>query len=285
MLEMIKKKNLEEGLDQAIEKASQNNFEILFSYSFRFDIRDLLPMLSHPSDKNTVRTYWEQPSEGFSFAGLGNILEFVLDAKKNSENINTVISSTMKKSISVSENSLIGPRIIGGFAFGDYHGEDDTWDDFPRKYFVLPECLGTATDDGAWLTISRMIQPKELLIDIIDELIKKITFFQNRLPVTLPPISRVAIDKFQEIPNRERYSKILFSILENIKPDQLEKVVISRSHHVKVGKEFSVISAMQVLRNVYSNCTSFFFSTTQKRNFLWFNSRKINPIEKSVPPN
>lgn len=265
---MIKKKNLEEGLDKAIEKASQNNFEILFSYSFRFDIRDLLPMLSHPSDKNTVRTYWEQPSEGFSFAGLGNVLEFVLDAKKNSENINTIISSTMKRSISVSENSLIGPRIIGGFAFGDYHGEDDTWDDFPRKYFVLPECLGTSTDDGAWLTISRMIQPKELLIDIIDEFIKKITFYQNRLPVTLPPISRVAVDKFQEIPNRERYSKILFSILENIKPDQLEKVVISRSHHVKVGKEFSVISAMQVLRNVYSNCTSFFLALPKKGIFF-----------------
>ena len=86
------------------------------------------------------------------------------------------------------------------------------------------------------------------------------TFYENRLPVTLPPIAWVAVDKFRDIPDQDTYAQTIFSVLENIKPGQLEKVVISRSHHVKVGKGLSGVSAMQVLRNAYPKCTSFFFS-------------------------
>ncbi len=268
MVELTKEKNLEQGILKSLEKAIANDTGILFSYSFRFEVRDLLPILTHPSDKNTTRIYWEQPSQGFSFAGLGSILEFQSTDIENSEEINNQINNTMGMGISVTDNSLIGPRIIGGFAFNNYKGNDDTWKNFPRKHFLLPECLGTSTDDGTWLTISRIVHPNEKLDTIINELTRTISYYENRLPVTLPPISRVAVDKFRDVPDQQTYNNTIFSVLGNIKPGQLEKVVISRSHHVKVGKDFSVISAMQVLRNAYSNCTSFFFSLPGKGTFF-----------------
>ena len=46
-------------------------------------------------------------------------------------------------------------------AFNEYVGSDQTWSSFPRAQFLLPECLGTLTDDGTWLTISRMADPNE----------------------------------------------------------------------------------------------------------------------------
>jgi menaquinone-specific isochorismate synthase len=48
----------------------------------------------------------------------------------------------------------------------------------------------------------------------------------------------------------------------------MEKVVLSRSHHVKVGSDFKVVSAMQVLRNAYPNCISFCFSFPGKGIFF-----------------
>ena len=268
MVELTKEKNLEHGISNSLEKANNFSKGILFSYSFRFEVRDLLPILTHPADKNTIRIYWEQPSQGFSFAGLGSVLEFQSTRKENLEEINSQITTTMEIGVSVTDNSLIGPRIIGGFAFNPNNGSDNTWQNFPIKYFILPECLGTSTDDGTWLTISRIIHPGEKNNTIIKEFTRTITFYENRLPVTLPPISRVAVDKFRDVPDRETYNNTIFSVLEKIKPGQLEKVVISRSHHVKVGKDFSVISAMQVLRNAYSNCTSFFFSLPEKGTFF-----------------
>jgi len=260
MVETIKEKNLEQGLQKSLDRAKTLYEPVLFSYSFRFEVRDLLPILTHPSDKNTIRIYWEQPSRGFSFAGLGSILKFQQSEKNNSQNINEQIKAAMQRGVSVSDNSLIGPRIIGGFAFNQYEGSDNTWENFPRLQFLLPECLGTSTDDGTWLTISRLVHPKDIIEKLAKEFNKTITYYENRLPVTLPPISRVAVDKFRDVPDRKLYDQIIFSVLGNIKPGKLEKVVISRSHHVKVGKDFSSVSAMQVLRNAYPKCTSFFFS-------------------------
>jgi menaquinone-specific isochorismate synthase len=48
----------------------------------------------------------------------------------------------------------------------------------------------------------------------------------------------------------------------------MKKVVISRSHHVRVGKDFKAVSAMQVLRNAYPNCISFCFSFPGKGIFF-----------------
>ena len=268
MVEMTKEKNLEQGLLHTLERANKLQDPVLFSYSFRFEVRDLLPILTHPADKNTIRVYWEQPSQGVSFAGLGSVLEFQQSKKNNSHNINEKIRVTMKQGFSVTDNSLIGPRIIGGFAFNQYYGSDNTWVNFPRIHFLLPECLGTSTDDGSWLTICRMVKPNEEVDLVMNEFTRTMTFYENRLPVTLPPISRVAVDKFRDVPDQDTYAQTIFSVLGKIKPSKLEKVVISRSHHVKVGRGFSVVSAMQVLRNVYPKCTSFFFSFPGKGTFF-----------------
>ena len=113
MVEAIKEKNLEQGLQKSLDRAKTLYESVLFSYSFRFEVRDLLPILTHPSDKNTIRIYWEQPSRGFSFAGLGSILKFQQSGKNNSQKINERIKAAMQRGVSVSDNSLIGPRIIG----------------------------------------------------------------------------------------------------------------------------------------------------------------------------
>ncbi len=96
MVELTKEKNLEQGILKSLEKAAANGESILFSFSFRFEVRDLLPILTHPSDKNTTRFYWEQPSKGFSFAGLGSILEFQSTDVENSDKINNQIKNTME---------------------------------------------------------------------------------------------------------------------------------------------------------------------------------------------
>ncbi|SVE59492.1 uncharacterized protein METZ01_LOCUS512346, partial [marine metagenome] len=115
---------------------------------------------------------------------------------------------------------------------------------------------------------SRMIPPNEEVESLINKFTRTMIFYENRLPVTLPPIKRVAVDKYRDVPDRDTYAQTIFSVLGEIKPSQLEKVVISRSHHVKVGTGFSGVSSMQVLRNAYPKCTSFFFSFPGKGTFF-----------------
>ena len=44
--------DLELGLTDAILRSKAEDLSILFSYTFQFETRDLLPLLSHPADKN-----------------------------------------------------------------------------------------------------------------------------------------------------------------------------------------------------------------------------------------
>ena len=133
MVQLTKGISLKDGIQKALEKAQKLQHSILFSYSFRFEVRDLLPILTHPSDKNTIRIYWEQPSKGFSFAGLGSVLELHDTNKVHSQQVSQKIKQIMDEGISVSDHLLIGPRIVGGYAFNQYTGNDETWNKFPRK--------------------------------------------------------------------------------------------------------------------------------------------------------
>ncbi len=260
VIQTVKEKNLNVGLGGAIQRAKKYNHPILFSCSFRFDVRDLLPLLTHPADKNQVRIYWEQPSRGAAFAGIGSVVDISKEGECNPELMQEELLHIIQTGVALSDNSLIGPRCMGGFAFNQSEGEDETWQNFPRTRFLIPQCLATLTDDGAWLTISSMVNERDTIENLSEDIGKTISFYQNRLPVTLPPISRVAVDKFRDVPDRTTYDQTIYSALENIKPGFLEKVVISRSHHVKIGKDFSAVSAMQILRNAYPKCNSFFFS-------------------------
>ena len=248
------------GLTDAISRAKAEDTTILFSYTFQFEARDLLPLLSHPADKNACRIYWEQPREGFALAGLGKTLEINDDHGESNDSLNEKISNYFQQAIHVSNHPFVGPRFLGGHSFNPQSDSDKTWGEFPRACYILPECLATLNPDGCWLTISKMVTKSDNPNSLLREFSRNCTHYEKRLPVTLPPLRHVPVDKFKDIPNRKEYDEIIYSVLEEIRPEKLEKVVISRSHQVKVGKEFSVVSAVQVLRNMYPKCTNFFFS-------------------------
>ena len=85
--------DLNKGLFESIAKAKLIDCSVLFSYTFSFEAHDLLPLLSHPADKNKCRIYWEQPIESFSLAGLGKILELSFDNSSSLDLVNKKISN------------------------------------------------------------------------------------------------------------------------------------------------------------------------------------------------
>jgi len=99
MVELTKEITLKDGIEKTLAKANRLQNSVLFSYSFRFEVRDLLPILTHPADKNTMRVYWEQPSRGFSFAGLGSIIEYQDLEKVHSRGIYQQIKQIMDEAV------------------------------------------------------------------------------------------------------------------------------------------------------------------------------------------
>ncbi len=253
-------KDLQSGLELAIEKATHNGCGILFSFSFQFEARDLLPLLSHPADKNKHRIYWEQPGKNFALAGLGNVITLDSSDKCTLVDIQNTVKTYFENAVHISAHSSVNPVFLGGHAFTPNTDSGDTWESFPRASFILPECLATLNDDGCWLTVSKLVNPSDEINSLKRNFERNCMHYAKRLPVTLPPLKHIPVDMYKDIPSKSEYENIIYSVLERIKPEKLEKVVISRSHQVKVGKDFSAISALQVLRNMYPKCTNFFFN-------------------------
>ena len=135
MMEALKEKSISQGLITTHDRALKTQQPVLFSYSFRFDVRDVLPLLTHPADKNNIRIYWSQPSRGFAYAGLGSVLKYQKQDVRLMDEMKDQIIESMRLGVSLGDNSLIGPRMIGGFSFNHYEGSDKTWQKFPRSQF------------------------------------------------------------------------------------------------------------------------------------------------------
>ena len=269
-------------INDAIKKAKLNNSEILFSYSFRFESSDLLPIVTHPSDRQHLRFYWEQPSKGFSLAGLNSIWDYNYDNNKGKpyNEIITEVKSLFNNAITLTDSPLVGPKLIGGHAFNLESEPDDTWIGFPRFRFFIPECLATMNDDGSWLTLSTFVH-KDISIDKMYKNFNQLCIhYQNRMPVTIPSVTRVEVDKFRDIPNKNEWNKTICSVLEEIHPGEVEKVVISRSHHIKISKDFSVSSALQILRNTYPSCTTFMYAFPSQGIFFGSTPERLVKLKK-----
>lgn len=250
---------IKNGVEQAVQKSNDQNIDIILICSFSFESDDLLPVLTHPADKDVTRIYWEQPSKDFAIAGLGAAKIFSFRNTEELQLMNEEISSCMDNFVSCDENSE-GPLIIGGHAFNLACKTDKTWLKFPRGRFILPECLAVFKDGISKLVISRIVKPGDKQNALFEEFYRTCIHYTNRLPVTLPPIQYIPVDKYRENPDWPSYKKTICSVIKKIKPGLVDKVVISRSHHVRVGGKFRAISALQVLRSAYHGCTSFMFS-------------------------
>ena len=256
------------GIKDAFTLSEKYKKDILFSYTFRIDTDDLLPFVTHPSDRQHLRFYWQKPSKGLSLAGLNSVWIRDFSNTKFYDNIKLEIDQLFSHSVSISDSILVGPKLIGGHAFTVDAISDKTWNNFPRSRFFLPECLATLNDDGAWLTLSKFIKSDMSVNTFYQKLSQLCIHYQNRMPVTLPPITKVNVDKYSDIPSRDDWNKTICSVLEEIRPGEVEKVVISRSHQIKVSENFSVSSALQILRNSYPNCTTFMFKFPQQGIFF-----------------
>ncbi|NQU66644.1 MAG: isochorismate synthase [Candidatus Marinimicrobia bacterium] len=270
---------IKNGVTTAIKLAKTSNEDTFISCSVDFESTDLLPILTHPADRSVMRVYWEHPTAGFSMAGLGCVFSVDITEKRDLDSAGNTMMNILNRFISCNEDQDDEPCMVGGHSFNLAKPSDPTWKNFPRGRFILPECLAIRKDGHTKLIISRRIKQSDSIDRISEEFSRTAIHYSNRLPVTLPPIRYFPVDKFRDIPDKEEYHEIILSILQQLKPGVVDKVVISRSHHVKVSKAFRAVSALQVLRNAYHDCTSFMFNFPGEGTF--FGSTPERLIQKS----
>ena len=91
--------------------------------------------------------YWENPSEGEAFVGLGSAHVIAPDQQMSGDDIFREIQRVIGERQS---NEPISPLFAGGLAFDQDSQSNETWREFPRLWMVLPRELILKRDGAVY---------------------------------------------------------------------------------------------------------------------------------------
>ncbi|HRJ45408.1 MAG TPA: hypothetical protein PL105_26135, partial [Caldilineaceae bacterium] len=103
------------------------------------------------------RVYWRDGSSGVTFAGVGAALDIFGYGNNRYQTVERQARELFAQATITAENPLAGPRIFGGFAFGDDFIPDVTWSAFHPAHFILPHYQLTSDGQACWLTFNALI--------------------------------------------------------------------------------------------------------------------------------
>lgn len=150
------------------------------------------------------------------------------------------------------------PRLFGGFAFTDDHGDPDAdspWHGYPGAQFVLPAIQLAVTSDGAWLTAAAVGPNAEARTE------KRLQHWRDRIHA-LPELSSASspgIASRQYVPSREEWRDQIATTTERIDRGDLRKVVLAQSLSVGLRDTPVVTDILARLGESYPSCYRFLF--------------------------
>ena len=268
---------LKKQLESAVNQINESNNNGIISYTFEFDLDDLLKVSTTHEIKSDFNFYWHQPYSKLILAGLNQASSFILTNKEDESHFNDSIKQTLDSIISISENKNIGPKMIGGSMFSYKSNQLSIWNKIPKSKYVLPECLATKNDEGSWLTISKKIYRNTNIDNTIDSFVNICSMYKKYFSIDLPEIQKHIFRDVIDLPQKEDYYNIIDSVIKQIEDGNLDKVVISRMKHIILEKKLCISSIMRNLIELYPECLNYYFNFS---NSIFFGSSPERLIQK-----
>ncbi len=155
-----------------------------------------------------------------------------------------------------------GPRIVGGFAFGDSPSTDQAWTGFPPARFVLPETLYVREGERSSVVVSRRISPATDRAEAIRALrAAPEPGFAESVARAGESCSGSEIRIRSSRPPAD-YLERVRAALEEIRGGDLEKVVVAR----RVDLEAAGIDSLRLLRalrHAHPSCSAYFIRSRE----------------------
>ena len=260
MYEINKYMNIDNDIKLAINQCKKYKKGRIFSYTFKYKINDLLPMLSINKDDGNFRVYWNQNSPNIELVGINQACSINMENCDNIIDFNNKIETVLETMISIPDNIDISPKFIGGHAFSFESNKTNIWGNFPRGKYVLPECVATVTDEGSWITISKKINYKDNYVAISKSFKNIFDKCRKLLDIKLPRVKYHELIDITDFPVKNDYINSIASVIKNIKSHKVKKVVMSRYKRAYIKQDLCEVSILQTLCSSYPDCTNYFFS-------------------------
>jgi len=268
-------------IENTLSMSKKYKKKYLFSYSFKLNTLDVLPFINYKNEKD-LRFFWQSPSENIGFFGLKAIWIKDFTSANAEFNIKNDLKSLFSKSVSISDNKGIGPKIFGGHSFLNETNYDDTWENFPRCRYFLTECLVSCINNNTWLTISTFIKPDSNQNLIYKKIIKQFNNFNQYISPNIYNNQELTISKIKEETNNNIWNDMINSVIKEINSGVVQKVVLSRLKELHIKEKINLFPILKKLIEDYPECTTFMFDFSGQSIFLGCSPERLIKVKNGI---
>ena len=269
-------------IENTLSMSKKNKKKYLFSYSVKINIVDVLPFINYKKNTNCLKFFWKCPSKKISFFGVKAIWKKDFTNGNRDFNIKNDVKLLFSKSVSISNDKAIGPKIFGGHSFLNETNCDDTWENFPRSSYFLTECLVSCIDNNTWLTISTFIKPDSNQNLIYKKIIQHINDFNQYSSSNIDNNQKITISKVKQETNNNIWNDMINSVIKEINSGKVEKVVVSRLKEIHIKEKINLFSVLQRLTDDYPECTTFMFDFPDRSIFLGCSPERLIKVKNDI---
>lgn len=244
------------------------------SFSFPITAIDPLAYLEMCWQEDIFQYYWEKPSEEFTIAAGGEIVEINASGTDRFDVIDEKFNNLRKKTAeySVIPHPYTGLFLLGGFSFFD-QVEDLRWRSFKPASFSVPEWV--IVKDGKFTLVTftvdlehfnSVVQLSEYLFSQIEHVEQTIAQKRERSYPTDEPASAAPFPA-----SKSDYQKWIQSVSRAknlIEQGDFEKIVLARDLSIPKKKDIALTQVINKLRNQYINCHNFLIHKASGKTFL-----------------
>ena len=259
--------NLKEDLKiiETLKKICNQSVDFL-SYTENFQCINIYELINSPHYLNKYQFFIENNKSDITILGLGCASEIKFSNLSDIKDVQSKIHEILNNIININDNEYASPKFLGGHAFNMNANLNSDWNKFPKGKFILPECIITSYKDQAWITIIKKIGEDRNPNVIYTEMLK----IYNSLNQNHKSQSSASINilNIKDSIEKNDYLNIVDEIINEIKSNDIDKIVFARSKYIEFENSLSLKNTMKSLQGSYPDCINFFIKLSESDIFF-----------------
>jgi menaquinone-specific isochorismate synthase len=244
----------------ALQKAKETNQAVLVSAVKKADWVD--PLLFYAAGARigmTERFYWSDPEQRVALAGIGSAYTITNNKQNRFEEAQKEWEQLLETCV-VGSNPYsfgTGPLAFGGFSFDPLKKKTSLWKAFADALLLLPSFMMTIKEDGAWLTVNRLVHPEDSISDLhvkLDEQERELLAL-SRKPLQEGNLSIIHQHEVEPL----QWMNTVKQATQEMEQGLYQKVVLARELQLTLLEDADSANILQALRIGQPDCYIFSF--------------------------
>ncbi len=230
------------------------------------------------------RFFWREPNSGLTYVGLGAAATLRADGASRIARLQLQIDHLFEAAHLAGDGPpAAAPRLFGGLSFSAAPKDDPAWTDFGAACFVLPHMLITFNADGAWLTVSRNIDPESVPDPLLALREEAEAFSAGLADLSSQPRPADRVKwSLRPALSQADWRRMVSAAVGRIQAGELRKVVLSRPVDARSERPLDPVVALERLDARYPDTFRFLFEPAGRAAFIGASPELLAEVRESV---